>query len=880
MITLQQIYCEGSATTLGLDTQTPKFSWIIKSDKSNVTQKHYNIQISTDIDFKSIYWDSLQVETPCSQSIIYSGALLFPRTKYYYRVKIGTINHGESDWSTVQWFETSRLKEPWNASFISRNDCFKDNPSRPLYLRKEFSLKNIPEKGRLYASALGIYEIQINGKEVNKHYFAPGWTNYNKRLAYQTVDITSLLKKGTNIITTTLAPGWYAGILTWFNKNKIYGDTPAFIAEMILTEKNGQEKSILSDESWQAGYGPISYCEFYNGEHYNANNGIKNWNQPDFTSDNFRKCDLIQVDKSVLIAQDGVPVISNEVLPGIELLTTPKGEKVIDFGQNITGVVRFKLTGKKNDKIVIRHAEILDNNGNFYLENMRNAENKIEYTFSGNGVEEYQSHFSFQGFRYIRIEEYPYEITRNSFSAVVLHSQMNETLKFKCSNPLLNQLHRNILWGWKGNSVDIPSDCPQRDERLGWTGDAQVFIPTASYLMNVQPFFRKWIRDMISEQKEDGGIPFVIPDVLTPLAHLNTDFKESDSSTGWADAIVICPWILYKRYGDTDILSEAYPAIIKWIAYMQNNSEDGLLWKDGFHFGDWLALDAEEGSYLGATPNEFTATAYYAHSVNLTSKIASILNKYNEAEKYHILNKDIISAMQNEYFNSKGGLKFNTQTSHILALKFNIVEESFRKQLARNLVKLINKNSGHLDTGFLGTPLITHALSDNGFSNEAYKLLLKEDYPSWIYPIHKGATTIWEHWDGLKPDGTMWSADMNSFNHYAYGSIGEWMYKNIGGLDLDKSDIPNRKFQICFNPGGGITESQLIFQSIYGNIEVNWEMIGDCKPYTYKLEIIIPANCKGSIDLNGYVVEASSANVPILSGKTSLIVFEQPHSNL
>jgi len=414
----------------------------------------------------------------------------------------------------------------------------------------------------------------------------------------------------------------------------------------------------------------------------------------------------------------------------------------------------------------------------------------------------------------------------------------------------LNQLHNNILWGWRGNALDVPTDCPQRDERLGWTGDAQVFAGTATYLTRAVTFFRKWLRDLAADQLDDGGVPWVVPDVLSKVApEPMLELSEPHSATGWGDAAVVIPWILYRRYGDKRLLREHYPSMKAWVEYIRNQATDGLYWNTGFHFGDWLALDAFEGSYFGATPNDLTATAYYAHSADLLSQAAEALAYDEDASTYKTLRNQIAERFQREFFTPSGRPAVRTQTAIILALVFELIPTEQRSRTAQELLSLIEENGGHLVTGFLGTPLICRALSDNGYTDAAYSLVLREEYPSWLYQVNQGATTVWEHWDGLRPDGSMWSADMNSFNHYAYGAVGSWLYSVIGGIDLDRSLLDAREFVIAPRPGGGIDWCRCVYNSVYGPVSVLWSL----HKGVLEVDVSVPPNTTALLDMGPIV---------------------------
>ncbi|HHV97962.1 MAG TPA: family 78 glycoside hydrolase catalytic domain [Clostridiaceae bacterium] len=847
MLKAVKLKCEYLVNPVGIGETRPRFSWILESDLRNVRQETYRIQLAVDDCFNTILWDTGTIHSSESAHVEYNGPALASSTRYFYRVKI-TDNHGqESSWSDVAYFETAMLdNSQWKARFITPEKMGAGNSSRGYLLRKEFVLDGEIEFARIYSTALGLYELSLNGCRVGDELLTPGWTAYKKRLQYQTYDVTNMLKNGINAIGATIGCGWYKGDLAgWLGRRNLYGDRNALLLQMLIRYKDGREQLILSDESWKAIEGPILYSEIYHGEIYDARLEQNGWDSPGFDDSNWRSVETIDYDMSVLTPQDGLPVKRQEFFKPISLITTPKGERVLDFGQNLVGWVRFTVKGKAGDRVVLRHAEVLDADGNFYTENLRSAKARIEYILKGGTAETFEPSFTFQGFRYVMVEEYPGELLPEAFTAVVIHSDMEPTGSFSCSNELLNQLQHNILWGLKGNFVDVPTDCPQRDERLGWTGDAQVFIRTACYLMGTVPFFKKWLRDMKAEQLENGGIPYVIPNVLAKIAENDKLIQDDHSSCGWGDAAVICPWTIYQCYGDRRILEEQYESMKGWVEYIRSQAQDGVLWNTGFHFGDWLALDAKEGSYFGATPNDFVATAFYAYSTELLAKSAEVLGLINDAQNYKQLHKDIVNAFRREFFTPAGRLAVMTQTAHILALMFGLVPEEHRKRTVDTLIALLDENEGHLTTGFLGTPYICHVLSSNGKLDAAYNLLLKEDYPSWLYQVKMGATTIWEHWDGIKPDGSMWDPAMNSFNHYAYGAIGDWMYRVVAGLDTDPDAPGYKRILIRPQPGGGLTHVKAGYLSVYGKISIQWRI---CNNELF-IDVVVPHNTTAHIIL-------------------------------
>ncbi len=852
MLTVYDLRCEHERQPLGVASASPRFSWKLESDRRDVLQGGSRIQVASDAGLSVVVWDSGIVASRESHLVEYEGPPLVPGARYFYRVRVRDSRGVESEWSEPSWFETALAPGSWRAAFIGTEVGDDAASSRPVYFRREFTLESKVNAARVYATALGVYELWINGMRVGDAYFAPGWTNYRKRLAYQSYDVTKLLRPGRNAIGAIVGPGWYKGDLTWLNARNLYGQKVALSLQLLAQGEEGEALEIESDAEWRAGFGPITYSELYHGERYDARLEREGWSSAGFDDGDWSPVALRQFDIGRLVPQDGPSVCKQERLPAARLLTTPRGEAVLDFGQNLTGWVELTVRGKPGERVVLRHAEVIDAEGNFYTENLRSAKARIEYTLKGSGPERFEPHFTFHGFRYVRVEEYPGPIDPRSFTAVVLHSSMEPSLSFACSNPLLNQLHHNLLWGWKGNALDVPTDCPQRDERLGWTGDAQVFIGTATYLTHAAPFFRKWLRDLASEQREDGGVPYVVPDVLPAPAPEDANIRSTHSSTGWGDAAVICPWTIYSRYGDLRLLRELYPSMKAWVEYIRAHAEGGLLWNSGFHFGDWVALDAKEGSYFGATPNDLTATAYYAYSSGLLARAADALGEADEAAKYRALRASIAAAFQEEFITPSGRLVSRTQTAHVLALAFDLVPAHQRARVIRDLAALLAENGNHLTTGFLGTPVLCRALAEGGRLDLAYTLLLREDYPSWLYQVKQGATTVWEHWDGIKPDGSMWSPNMNSFNHYAYGAVGEWIYATVGGIAPDPDSPGFRSFILAPRPGGGITHAQTTYEGPYGTIGLEWRLEGE----RFELDARVPPNSTARIVLDGVAAQS------------------------
>lgn len=844
MFQITDVRCEYMVNPLGIDKECPRISWKFTSNRRNVVQTAYQIQVSPNPTFSPLEFDSGKVESDRSVHVSLDALQLKPRTRYFYRVRVWNNDGEVTPWSDIAFWETGMIgEEEWRAKWISAPAEMDRQDQCPM-LRRTFRLDGRIRLGRIYATALGLYELRLNGKRVGDAYFTPGWTSYHHRLQYQTYDVTHLLQEGDNAIGAILGNGWYRGDLGWKGNKQLYGDRRAFFMQMHVHLENGEEVVIVSDESWKSAPSPILMSEIYHGEIYDARLELPGWDTTSYDDTNWQRVDQLTPPSAKLVAQENEPVRKVEEIRPVQKIITPEGDTVLDLGQNMVGWIRFSIEGQPGQTVKIEHAEVLDRDGNFYTENLRSARQTVSYTLKGNGLETFEPHFTFQGFRYVRLSGFKEsQIQLENFTGVVLHSDMEPIGEFQCSDPLINQLQHNIIWGMKGNFLDVPTDCPQRDERLGWTGDAQMFIRTAAYLMNVGPFFSKWLQDLACDQAPDGGVPFVVPNVLGEY----TDSPDAPfSSAAWGDAAVICPWTLYVMYGDANILEQQYESMKAWVEYIRRQGDNEYLWNTGFHFGDWLGLDAKPGSYVGATDRDFIATAFYAYSVSLLQKTASVLGKIDDAREYEELHKRIVQAFRKEFVTPSGRLAVPTQTAHVLALMFGLLDDPARQRAEQKLIELIKEEDDHLTTGFVGTPYLNHVLTRSGHLDVAYKLLFQKDFPSWLYQITKGATTIWEHWDGIKEDGTFWSANMNSFNHYAYGAIGDWLYQTVAGIQADEQEPGFKKFRIAPLPGEQLDWAEGRLNSMYGMIRSYWHKKENGG---MEIEVTIPANTKAEIIL-------------------------------
>lgn len=867
VLSIYDLSVEYFTNPIGIDDPNPRLSWKIESDQRNTHQTSYQIQVSETMYFSDLIWDTGEVSSDQSVHVRYEGPDLESRQKYYWRTRVWDNHGNKSQWSESAFWEMGLISSGnWQAEWIEpgfEQDSTTSSPS-PMF-RNEFELNGDIVSARVYVTSHGAYEMEINGERVGDRYFTPGWTSYHNRLQYQTYDVTELLNGGENAIGVIVGDGWYRGFLAWGDARNHYGQTLGILAQIEVTYEDGSTERIGTDENWMSSTGPILKSDIYNGETYDARLEKDGWTESGYDDSDWSGVEVANHGKDHLVAPEGPPVRKIQTLKPREILETPEGDTVVDFGQNLVGWVQIRAEGPRGTKISLEHAEVLDKDGNFYMANIRAADQLNAYIMKGEGVEVWEPTFTFQGFRYVKVEGYPGELTLDDLTAVVLHSDMEPTGHFQTSNALINQLQHNIVWGQKGNFLDIPTDCPQRDERLGWTGDIQVFAATACMNMNSAGFLTKWLRDVEADQNESGSVPYVVPNVLG---------EQASGASGWGDASVIVPWTLYQAYGDEQILETQFDSMKGWVDFMKERAamdSTTYIWDNNFTFGDWLSFNSTASDYPGAyTDKALISTAFFAHSADLLSRSARVLGKDTDTEVYEVLFENIKEAFQHEYMTSSGRIMSNTQTAYLLALQFDLLTNEMQSKAAEYLVSRINER-GHLTTGFLGTPHLNPILTQHGYSDQAYELMLRKDYPSWLYPVTRGATTIWERWDGIKPDSTFQDPGMNSFNHYAYGAIGEWLYKSVAGIDQKTAGY--KEITIHPIPGGKLTHARGTLHSMYGGIESSWDLDQE----TFALSVMIPVNTRATILLprakledvteNGETLQTDSRGVLNISQK-------------
>ena len=815
---------EGFVNPLGYHDATPVFSWKLPDGVKKQTA--YCIETKAG----GSRWDSGWIESDQSALVPYKGTPLRSRERVEWRVAFRDENGKDFGWSEPAHFELGLLSsKEWSAQWIRPQGERGPGKEAVAWLRRDFSVEKDVVRARIYVTSRGLFELQLNGSRVGNDHFANGWTSYHNRLDTLTYDVTDQLHHGANTIGAMLGKGWYAGRLTW-EKDKLkgrYGDYPELLLQLEITYQDGSSIVVVSDGQWEGTYeGPVVSSSIYDGEDYDARRKVAGW-----------KPVLASADPGAerLTPKPFAPVRAKETLT-VQAITEPQpGHFVFDLGQNMVGWARIKAPVEKDRTVAIRFAEMLNADGTLYTENYRSAKSTDTYTAAESGTIEWQPHFTFHGFRYVELSGFSGAVKprKEWVTGVVLHSDLKQIGKFASSHAKLNQLQSNIVWGQRGNFVDIPTDCPQRDERLGWTGDAEVFCPTAMFNYDCLAFWKSWLGTMRDDQFPDGRIPHVIPNVL----------DNGGDSPGWMDAATIIPWEVYVRTGDVRVLAENYGMMGKLVGWYRAQSVDGLT-PNIKGFGDWLQPYAKD--LKGDTPFALLGTAYYAHSAQILADTAGVLKRDEDAKHYAEEAAAVKRAFFSHYFDASGKLQNTpeTQTAYVLAIAFDLIPKDAVGKVGANLVRLVGEADGHLRTGFLGTPFITRALDEVGRPDLAYGLLFQETYPSWFYPINQGATTMWERWNSYTRDKGFGPVSMNSFNHYAYGAIGQWMYERVAGLAPDPAQPGYKHFFVRPLINGPLESARAELDTPYGRAVSAWTK----KNGKATMEVIVPSNTTATIE--------------------------------
>jgi alpha-L-rhamnosidase len=823
---------------LGIGEARPRLSWQVKTSAPGWMQSAYEVEaLNTGGQPGS---STGKVESSESVLVEWPFAPLQTGERVSVRVRAWGSDGQPTAWSEPEWVEAGLLDHAdWNARFVTPDwDEDTSQPQPGPLMRRAFDVKPGVKQARLYITALGVYEPYLNGEKVGDHVLAPGWTSYKHRLRYQTFDVTAQLREGRNALGAMLGDGWYRGRLSFGGgRRNIYGDRLALLAQLEIVYEDGTTEQVITDQDWRAARGPVQAADIYDGESYDARQEQPGWNTPGFDDSGWVGVRPLERDLATLFAPSGPPVRRIEVLAPDSISQSPSGKTIVDFGQNLVGWLRITVSGPAGLTITFQHAEVLEN-GELSIRPLRSAKATDQYTLRGEGEETWEPRFTFHGFRYAQVDNWPGDLQASQIRAVVCHSDMERTGWFECSEPLLNRLHENVVWGMRGNFLDIPTDCPQRDERLGWTGDIQVFSPTASFLYDAAGFLSSWLADLAAEQKELGVVPFVVPSVTPPPI---------PPAAAWGDAAVVVPWVLYQRYGDKAILERQFESMKAWVDLIAEKAGETRLWDTGFQFGDWLDPSAPPDNPAAArTPGYVVATAYLARSAEINGQAARLLGK-KEAEDYYLgLAAEVRKAFCDEYVTPNGRMISDAATAYSLAIQFALLPgEDQRRRAGERLAELARTSGYRISTGFVGTPLICDALCSVGQHKAAYRLLTQRECPSWLYSVTMGATTIWERWDSLLPDGSVNPGEMTSFNHYALGAVADWMHRTVAGLA--PAEPGYRRLEIRPTPGGGLEYARARHKTPYGTAESSWALENG----KIKVEVTVPANSTALVTLPG-----------------------------
>jgi alpha-L-rhamnosidase len=726
----------------------------------------------------------------------------------------------------------------WTARFITDG---REGGALPVF-RTRFDIDSAVTKASLRASFLGIGTLTVNGHAVTDAVLEPGWQSYRNRLSYREHDVTHLLAPGENVIEAEVGPGWYSGPIGFFSQPHVYGRERAVIAELHVSEANGVQRTIGTDENWQWRAGATSSGELYDGEHYDAR--LEDTLQE---PGGWHSVKSVPFDLSLLKLPDAPPVRRTETLRAEQVISTPSGATILDFGRNIVGWTRLRVQGSAGDKVTLRHAEVLEH-GELGTRPLRAAAATDSYTLRGGAVEEWEPSFTYHGFRYVQVDGWPANTPiADGVEAVFIHTDLDRTGWFRTSHAGLAQLHANVVASTRGNFVSIPTDCPQRDERLGWTGDIAIFAPTAMFLYDATDFLNDWMRDVAAEQRDDGRIPIFVPEVPFPDDARHIEQFGDVRAAVWGDAATLVPTAIYDATGDPRFLAGNYAVMTRWVDGIRGAVGSDLIWREGFQFADWLdPIAPPDDPAAGATSPDLIATAYFAHSARLVARAATVLGNMADQERYHRLADDVAAAFRREYVGDDGRMSSDAQTAYAIALTLELLATDEQRAAAgKRLAELVREGGHRIGTGFVGTPLILDALTRAEALDDAYSLLLQTEVPSWLYAVSMGATTIWERWDSMLPDGCINSGEMTSFNHYALGSVAQWLHSTVAGLSAMEPGW--RRIRIAPRPRGPLTDAGATHLTPFGEAQVDWVIENE----TLTVTATVPPGTTAVFDLEG-----------------------------
>ncbi len=862
--------CEYLVDPSGIGEVKPRLSWNIESPRRGARQVAWRIRVASSAERlaqgQADLWDSGRVEDGRTAHIEYGGRPLVSRMACYWQVEVWDEQGGDTVSEPAFWtmglLEASEWQARWIAAdpeYLKRSEHAveptRTEPGTPPWFRKAFDVKGQIQRATLYASARGLFECHLNGQRVGRDIFAPEWTDYDKRIQYRTYDVTEQVQSGANALGAVLGDGWYSGYVGWQETRGRYGLQNSLMIQLEIELADGERLVVGTDGSWRCSAGPIVFSDFMMGETYDARHELDGWAEPGLNDAGWSAVEDVTGPGVPLVAQPSEPVRVVETIEPVSISEIQPGVFICDLGQNISGWVRLRVSGPAGTRLTLRHAERLNPDGTLYTENLRRAKATDVYVLAGRGEEVWEPRFTFHGFQYIEVSGLPSVPKAGEITGCVIHSATPPSGTFDCSHPLVNRLWLNGYWSQKDNFLTVPTDCPQRDERLGWMGDAQVFLRTATYNMDVAAFFTKWMIDVEDAQTSDGIFPDTAPRLREGENFVGLD--RLGGGAGWADAGVIVPWTIWRVFGDDRIIMRHWDAMVAWLDYLERTNPRYIRENElANNYGDWLCIPSDREFRTHSPMKTLLATAYWADDAAKLARMARALGKEQQAQRFERMYAKVRQAFQTEWLLEDGRLAVETQTAYLLALAFDLLPEAVRSRAADHLVENIESLGWHLSTGFIGISHLNPILTATGHADVAYRLLLNEDYPSWLYPVRHGATTIWERWNGWTEEQGFFNPLMNSFNHYSLGSVGEWLYRYVAGIELDPQVNAFKRFVIRPYPGGSFTHARASYRSLYGTIESGWQREDD----TLTLEVTIPANTTARV----YV--PSDEGPPVLEG--------------
>jgi alpha-L-rhamnosidase len=899
-LAVSNLRCEYLVAPLGLDEHAPRLSWTLESNRRGARQTAYRLRVASTSEHLATgvcdLWDSGRVESNRTTHIAYAGQPLKSREVCHWCVEVWDEVGNSAKSAPALWTMGLLEKSDWSAKWIAADpEIIKRDPEAitptltecgtPALFRKEFNVPSPIKRATVYASARGIFELRANGQRIGTDLFAPEWTDYDQRIHYRTYDVTAILKTGRNALGATLGDGWWSSYVGWQETRGRYGSLEnSLIVQLEVELANGERITVNTEGSWTCNTGPILFSDFMMGETYDARRERVGWETPGFemfhplparnewgedrgegqseqmsTSSPHPSPPLrrgegehaalrwlpareVAAPTVPLVAQRAEPVRVVEQLAPLSVNEIEPGVFIFDLGQNIAGWVRLKVNAPAGTRVTIRHGERLSPDGTLYTENLRRAKATDVYICKGSGKEIYEPHFTFHGFQYVEITGLPCKPGKDTVTGCVVRSATPEAGTFECSHPDVNRLWRNGLWSQKDNFLSVPTDCPQRDERLGWMGDAQVFLRTASYNMDIAAFFTKWMIDVEDAQTPEGIFPDVAPRLregenFVGLGNLG-------GGAGWADAGVIIPYTIWRVYGDRRILERHYHAMVKWVDWIAKHNPNGLRVNQlANNYGDWLCIPSDTSFGTHSPMKNLLATAYWADGCTKLARIARELGRDEDAKRFQKMFEQVRTAFQREWVEPNGRITTDTQTGYLLALAFDLLPENLRTAATNHLVENIKALDWHLSTGFIGISHLNPQLTLAGRADVAYRLLLRDDYPSWLYPVKHGATTIWERWNGWTHEDGFFNPHMNSFNHYSLGSVGEWLFRHVAGIELDPEFPGFQKFVLQPFLGEGLDFARASYRTMHGEISSEWRRAGGKLSWTIR----VPANTTANV---------------------------------